>query len=82
MHGLVVASEEDDAVGVDGLQGQEVLYCLYRVVASVHVVPHKDEFVFGDAAGDFEEFQEVVELAVDVANDFDGCVAIDHIVLF
>ena len=70
--GLVVSTEESDAVGVLELQAEEQLEGLHGVVATIDKVAHEDVAGVGDLTALFEKFQQIVELAVDVTADGHG----------
>lgn len=46
--------------------------CLYRIVASVHIVAHEQVVGVGGLPSNLEKLHEVVELAVDIAAYSDG----------
>jgi hypothetical protein len=52
------------------------------VGTSINIVAHEEVVGLGDLASDFEEFHEIMELAVDVSADDDGCSHWDYIGLF
>ena len=57
---------------VSHLQADHQRHRLHRIVPSVHIVSQKQEVRVGRIAGDTEEFEKIVELAVDVTADCDG----------
>mmetsp|Transcript_9142 Transcript_9142/g.19171 ORF Transcript_9142/g.19171 Transcript_9142/m.19171 type:complete len:375 (+) Transcript_9142:761-1885(+) len=69
---LVVAPEDEEVLGVFDLVGQEEADGLEGLLAAVDVVAQEDVVGLGGEAAVFEEAQQVVVLAVDVAADLDG----------
>ena len=72
LSGLVVASENGDSVSVANLHAHQKSHSFHGIVAAVDVVAHEEVVGVWRDAANFEEFHEVVELAVDVAADGDG----------
>ena len=74
--GFVVAAQDGDAVRVADFERDEQGDGLDGEVAAVYVVAHEEVVGVWVWPADFEEFHQVVELAVDVAADghgaFDG----------
>jgi len=77
--GLMVASEEGDSVSVPHLERQEQKEGFNAVSASINIVPQKDVVCVGRVPTDLEEFQQIVELSVDVPADGDGGSNFDNI---
>jgi hypothetical protein len=73
---LVVAPQQDDLLGAVDLHGHDQQQHLDRKVAPVHVVPQEDVLRGLRVAAHvgFEQFEEVEELAMEVAHDGDGVV--------
>ena len=69
---FVVPPNEGDAVGVADLEGEQEEEGLDAVVAAVDKVAEKEVVLVGAFATDFEEFDEVVELSVNVSADLCG----------
>ena len=67
--GLVVATEEGDVLGELQLQQDEVLDRLHRVVSPVHEVAHEDVVGSWWFSSDTKQFEEVVELTMDISHD-------------
>ena len=68
----MVSSQDGDAVPVPNFECDEQRNRLDAVVAAVHVVAHEQVVGFRRRAADFEEFDEIVELSVNVSADRDG----------
>ena len=68
---LVVASQKSDSVFVPDFQGQKEQECLNAVFSSVDVIAHENVIGIRWESTDFEEFKEIVELAVDIAANSD-----------
>mmetsp|Transcript_25081 Transcript_25081/g.45376 ORF Transcript_25081/g.45376 Transcript_25081/m.45376 type:complete len:216 (+) Transcript_25081:402-1049(+) len=64
---LVVAADEGDAIGIAYLQSEEEEEGFDAVVAAVDEVSEEEVVFVGTFTSDFEEFDQVVELAVDVS---------------
>ena len=77
--GLVVASQNRDSMSVAYLKGNQQRHSLHRVVASVHVVSHKQVISVGGLPSNFEKLLQVVELAVDITADSDWRIHHRHI---
>ena len=71
LSGLMVASQQSDMRGVLQLQTEQQLEGFHGVVATVHEVAHEHVFGVRDLAAFVEKFQQVVELAMDVAANGD-----------
>ena len=69
---LVVAPEEGDPVSVPDFEREEQEECFYAVPAPVDVVPEEYIVGVGRVSANFEEFEDVIKLAVDIAADGDG----------
>ena len=75
---LMVASEKEDLARVLQLQGEQETNDFERLTASVDVVAQEDVIETADIASllrcppDVKEAHQVVVVAVDVAEDFDG----------
>ena len=67
--GLVVASEDGNAVLEADLEGDEERDGLDGVVAAIDVVAHEEVVRVGGLASDLEQLAQVVELSVDIATD-------------
>lgn len=67
LSGFVVASQQSNMSRVLELQAQEQLEGLHRVETSVHKVTHEDVASRRDLTALVEEFEQVVELAMDVS---------------
>ena len=68
----MVSADEGDSVGVAYFKRKEEEECFDGVVAAVNEVTEEEVVFVGAFAAYFEEFDEVVELAVDVAADLLG----------
>ena len=68
---LMVTSEESDAVGPLELQAEKELEGLHRVVTTIDEITHEDVASVGDLTTFFKQFEQIVELSVDVAADSD-----------
>ena len=68
---FVVASEQGDVRGVLELQAEKELEGLNRVESSVHEVSHEDVASVRDFTALIEEFEEIMELTMDVSADGD-----------
>mmetsp|Transcript_3560 Transcript_3560/g.6810 ORF Transcript_3560/g.6810 Transcript_3560/m.6810 type:complete len:278 (+) Transcript_3560:505-1338(+) len=69
---LVVAADERHALRVPHFEREQQQKRLDRVVAAVDKVAHEDVVDRRDLPADVEELEQVVELAVDVADDGGG----------
>jgi hypothetical protein len=69
--GLVVASGEMHAFGVSHLQGHQQRDSLDRVIPSVHEISHEEVVGERRVASNGEEFNQVMQLSVDVSADGD-----------
>lgn len=69
--GLVIAPEEGNSIFVSNFEGEKEEESLDTVFSSVYVVAHEDVVGVRWKSADFEEFEEVIELAVDVAANGD-----------
>lgn len=67
----MVAPEEGDSVFVPDLECEQHEEGLDAVPSAVDVVPEEDVVGVGGVSSNFEEFEEVVELPVDVSADGD-----------
>jgi hypothetical protein len=67
--GFVVSSEQGDSVFVPYFQSQKEQECFDAVSSSVDIVSQEDVVGVGWVSSDFEEFDQVIELAVDVSAD-------------
>lgn len=86
---FVIASEEGDAVSVLDFEDKHVQESLDTMVAAIDVISHEEEVCFlnkrkkyGQFSTDLENFQQVVELAMNIATDCDGSSHLHHIGLF
>lgn len=79
LEGLVVAAQEADVRRVLELEDEQQQDALDRVVPAVDVVPEEQEPVQAGVAGDGEDVQQIVELAVDVADDGDGALHLNEV---
>ena len=70
--GLVVSSEEGDAVWVLQLEAQEQLKGFNGVVATIDEVTHENVSIVRDLSTLFKELEMIVELTVDVTADGNG----------
>mmetsp|Transcript_2475 Transcript_2475/g.5709 ORF Transcript_2475/g.5709 Transcript_2475/m.5709 type:complete len:382 (+) Transcript_2475:167-1312(+) len=64
---LVVATDEGDAVGISYLQREEEKESFDTVVTTVDEVSEEEVVFVGTFASDFKEFDQVVELAMDIS---------------
>jgi len=69
--GLVVTSEEGDAVGPLELEAEKELEGLNGVIAAIDEITHEDVAGVGDLTALFEKLEEVMELTVDITADGD-----------
>ena len=69
--GLVVTSEESDAVRPLQFEAEEELEGLNGVVAAIDEITHEDVAGVGDLTALFEKLEEVMELTVDITADGD-----------
>lgn len=74
----MVATQQEDAVGVLDLEGEEEADGLDALAPAVDVVAQEQIGGLGREASVLEEAQHVVVLAVDVAADLDGGVDLDE----
>lgn len=79
---LVVTTQQGDALRVLQLEAKEQLESLNRVVASVDEVTHEDVAGVGDLATFVKQFEQVMELAMDVATNGHRGTHRLHIALF
>ena len=80
--GLVVTSEESDAVGVLELQAEEKLEGLDGVITAIDEVTHENVAGVGDLTTFFEELKKIVELTVNITADGHWGAHWLHIALF
>lgn len=71
MPAFVVASQQEQRVGVKDLQGPKVKHAFYAKISPVYVVAEEEVASFVGRAADFEQFHQVVELSVNIAADGD-----------
>ena len=67
----MVASQKSDSVFVPDFEGQKEQECLNAIFSSVDIIAHEDVIGVRRESTDFEEFEEIVELAVDIAANGD-----------
>lgn len=77
----MVAAGEVDALGVSNLQGDEQGYSFHRIVAAINEVAHEEVVGERYISPNGEEFNEIVQLSVDISTDshwhFDwGCIGL------
>ena len=69
---LMVSSKQSDTFGPLQFETEQELEGLNRVVAAIDEVSHEDVTFFWNFPTCFEQFEEVVELTVDVAANCNG----------
>jgi hypothetical protein len=70
---LVVSSENCEPISVANLQRDKQSDCFNRIVTSVNVVSHEEVVCVWGLATNLEELFQIVELAVDIPTNCDGC---------
>mmetsp|Transcript_61100 Transcript_61100/g.169408 ORF Transcript_61100/g.169408 Transcript_61100/m.169408 type:complete len:231 (+) Transcript_61100:521-1213(+) len=78
---LVVATEQSDALLVADLVQEHQGHCLHRVIAAVHVIAKEKVIALRRKAPKLKHPQQVVVLAMDVANYFDRCLQLQQGIL-
>ena len=78
----MVAPDQSDEVWISHLIGQEKQEGFNTIEASIDEISQKEVADFGDVSAIFEEFQEVIELSMDVPTDGDRGVNSLHVALF
>ena len=68
---LVIAAQKRDAVRVANFQAEEQQARLHTVIATIHIIPHKEVVYTGTIPANTEKLAQIVELAVDVAANLD-----------
>ena len=68
---LMIAAQKRDAVRVANLEAEEQQARLHTVIATIHVIAHKEVVYAGTVPTNTEKLAEIVELAVDVAANLD-----------
>lgn len=66
---LVVSTNQCDAIGITNLEREQKKECLDRVEAAIDKVTHEEIVCVGNIAANFEQFAEIVKLAVNVTTD-------------
>lgn len=67
----MVATKDGDATRVTNLQSHQQADCLNGMEAAINVVAHEEIVGFRNVAADSEQFNQVVELAVNVSANGD-----------
>ena len=68
---FVVSSQDCEPVWIPYFQNKQECDCFYRVVSSINVVSHKEVVGVWALTSVFEQFNQVVKLAMDVTTDSD-----------
>lgn len=68
----MVSSQDSDSILVPDFECKHEADGLYRVIASIDIVSEEQVVGVGNGPSDFEQLDQVVELAVDVTADEDG----------
>lgn len=62
----MISSEDGESLRISDFQRNKESHGLDGVISTIDVVSHEEVVGFGGLTTDFEEFTQVVELAVDV----------------
>lgn len=73
LSGLVVSAEKGNAVWVFQLEAEEEFKCFDRVIATIDEIAHEDIARVGNLSSLLKEFEQVVELTVDISTNGHGC---------
>jgi hypothetical protein len=77
--GFVIASQDNDTVGKANLQGHQEGHSLYRVVAAIHIVTHEKVILIWRRSTNSKQFDQVMELSMDVSTDGHRSTHLGHI---
>jgi hypothetical protein len=70
--GFVVAAQEEEVFGVLDLVAEQQHHGLDGLLAAVHIVAQEEVVLFGGESAVVEDFEQVLELPMDIAHDLDG----------
>lgn len=70
--GFVVAAQQEEVLGVLDLVAEQQRHGLDRLLAAVHIVAQEEVVLLGGESAVVEDFEQVLELPVDIAHDLDG----------
>ena len=63
---FVISSKDGESLRISDFQRNQESHGLDGIISTIYVVSHEEVVGFGGLTTDFEEFAQVVELAVDV----------------
>ena len=75
----MVPSENGDAVSIACFEQYHKSNALYRIVTSIHVIPHEEVVRIRRESTDLEELHQVVKLTMNIAHDCNGTGNVGHI---
>jgi hypothetical protein len=78
----MVAPDQGDAVRIADLQCKKQQKCFYGIKATIDKIAHKKVIGIRTLAANFEELQQIKELAVDISTNGDWAVHTLHIAFF
>ena len=76
---LVISTEDGDTVRESHFEGDEERHSFNGVVATVDIVTHEEVVGLGALASDLKQFDQVMELAVNVSANCDWGINFAHV---
>lgn len=75
----MISSQYVDSAWMADLVRNQQCHSLHRVVATVNVVPHEQVVIIWDCATNFEKFNQIMELSVNITAHIDWCTHFSHV---